>query len=243
MTDADPRQPHAVYERERRLEKGRKIRALITRRVDLTGAHVLEIGCGSGHMAEALSQVVGPEGRVAAVDRYDQRHTFDGYEFTPVEGTTLPFGDAEFDVVISNHVMEHVGDVPDQVHHLTEIKRVMRDAGLGYVSVPNRWRVIEPHFRLPLLSWFPQKISSAYVRLARKGDWYDVVPPSHRRMRELFTAAGLAWEDCTVESMEVMADVETVGKVSAAVLAAPEWVRRMGMPVIPSMIYIVRKPS
>ena len=33
-----------------------------------TGAVVLDLGCGTGHLATVLSELVGPGGRVVAVD-------------------------------------------------------------------------------------------------------------------------------------------------------------------------------
>lgn len=238
MTNIPDRRPHAGFEQTGRLEKAAKIAALLERRRSIDGSSLLEIGCGSGYMAADFARRVGPSGRVEAVDRYDQRQTTEGFNFTPVGATTLPFEDGSFDLVISNHVLEHVGEQPDQVHHLTEIGRVLRPDGLAYVSVPNRWRPVEPHYHLPLLSWFPNRVSSRYVRLAGKGDWYDVVPPSHRTMRDLFDAAGFWSEDVTLESMEVMAEVESLTKLEAMTLRVPRPLLRAGWWFVPSMIYL-----
>jgi SAM-dependent methyltransferase len=116
---------------------------------------------------------------------------FDGYRFVKVEDATLPLPDESFDIVVSNHVMEHVGTVADQVQHFSEIRRVMAPGGAAYVAVPNRWRVIEPHFHLRFLSWLPPRLANRYVRVSGKGEWYEVVPPSARRMKRLLTGAGL----------------------------------------------------
>ena len=35
--------------------------------------------------------------------------------------------------------------------HLREIRRVLRRDGLAYLAVPNRWALVEPHYRLALL--------------------------------------------------------------------------------------------
>lgn len=243
MSDAVDRQPHADYERTSRVEKAEKIRRLIERRRTFDGADVLEIGCGSGWMTTEWARMVGPDGSVQAVDRYDQRRTTEGFDFQEVAGATLPFEDDRFDIVITNHVMEHVGERPDQRHHLEEVRRVLRPDGVAYVAVPNRWRVVEPHFGLPLLSWFPPKVSSAYVRLVRKGDWYDVVPPSHRDMHRLLDAAGFEWEDVTMDSMAIMAEVETVPAVQRAAMKAPRPLLKAGFWFIPSMMYLARHPT
>lgn len=232
------RRPHAGYEQQSRLEKSRKIQQLIERRRPLAGADLLEIGCGSGWMANAWSKEVGSSGSVAAVDRYDQRRVTDGFTFQQVDGTAQPFEDDSFDIVISNHVIEHVGELADQQEHLAEIRRVMRPDGVLYLAVPNKWRVIEPHFKLPLLSWLPSKLGDRYVRATGKGEWYDVVPPSHRTMKFLLDDGGFDWEDVTLESLQVMQETETTTLAERAASAMPRPVLQAGYWFIPSMIYL-----
>lgn len=61
----------------------------------------------------------------------------------------MPFADASFDVVVSRHVMEHVGD-PQRA--LAEIERVLRPGGYVAAVTPHRWPDDEPahitHLRL-----------------------------------------------------------------------------------------------
>jgi SAM-dependent methyltransferase len=239
---APARRPHHDVDAGLRIEKSRKIVIMLGRRVDLTGAHLLEVGTGSGYMAGVFADAVGPEGRVWSVDANDVRVVTAGYEFVEVDGTTLPFGDEAFDAVVSNHVLEHVGTVRDQAHHLEEIRRVLRPGGVAYVAVPNRWRVVEPHLHLPLLSWLPRRLADRYVRATRRGSWYDVVPPSSRVMRQLLDGTGLVWEDATVEAMRLMAEVESAGPLARRLLTAPAGALR-AVPVLPSLIYLARRPE
>lgn len=250
MTKADDvdrlltRQAHVdVVDVEQRKGKFRKIKAILDSHLSFDRASVLEIGCGSGVAAAEFAKLVGPEGRVAAVDVRDLRVMKDGFEFQQVDGVELPHDDESFDAVISNHVMEHVGDDATQVIHLREIRRLLRPDGIGYVSVPNRWRPIEPHLRLPIVSWLPQRGSDAYVRAFRRGPYYDVNPPSHRKMWRLLDAAGLEWRDVTYESMQVMAQVEDVKPFTRRLLGAPRWIYASVSPFISTMIYLVRRPG
>jgi ubiquinone/menaquinone biosynthesis C-methylase UbiE len=55
---------------------------------------------------------------VHSVDIADDRLEREGFEFHLVEGAQLPFEDSFFDIVLSNHVIEHVGDLPEQRTHL-----------------------------------------------------------------------------------------------------------------------------
>jgi SAM-dependent methyltransferase len=44
----------------------------------------------------------------------------------------LPFGDGEFDLVVSHEVFEHIADVPAAVR---EVKRVLKPGGLAYINI------------------------------------------------------------------------------------------------------------
>ena len=70
------------------------------------------------------------------------------------QGVELPFDDARFDVVISNHVIEHVGDEAAQHAHLREIRRVMKADGSAYLAVPNRWMLTELRISLIVTARF-----------------------------------------------------------------------------------------
>lgn len=59
---------------------------------------------------------------------------------------------------------------------LSELARVLRPSGIGYLAVPSRWMLVEPHYRLPFLSWMPQRAADAYVRLTGRGEYYDCRP-------------------------------------------------------------------
>ncbi len=47
--------------------------------------------------------------------------------------TNMPLDDNEFDVIICNHVLEHI---PDDIKALSELFRVMRHGGWGCIQVP-----------------------------------------------------------------------------------------------------------
>ena len=176
------RRSHAHADGVARALKAVKIAEILSTFRSLKGSRLLEIGCGSGHIAHQLVEAVSISGSVHAVDVVDERQATEGYQFRLVSGTQLPFPEASFDIVVSNHVLEHVGDDDDQARSLAEVVRVLAPGGLCYLAVPNRWSLVEPHYRLPFLSWFGQSLADRYVRSLRKGDWYDVNPPSRKRL-------------------------------------------------------------
>lgn len=233
------RQPHAILDRDSRWLKARKIAELLESKRTLRDARLLDVGAGSGFIAHFLADAVGPGGSVDAVDVLDQRLVTDGYSFARVEGTRLPYADASFDIVVSNHVIEHVGGPDDQLDHLREIRRVLAPGGICYLAVPNRWVLVEPHFKLPLLSWIPERLRSPYVRLARRGAGYDCDLPTRRRVHELVVAAGLRAEEQTIEAMRSMARIEQPGRALRLVLEAPDPLLRALLPVNPTMIFLL----
>src|SRR5690554_3605458 len=94
---------------------------------------LLEVGCGSGGIAHYFASHQEQCYEVTAVDVYDNRQVKEGFSFHLVKGVELPFANASFDLVITNHVIEHVGDSAAQQQHLTEIERVLKPGGLAYL--------------------------------------------------------------------------------------------------------------
>jgi ubiquinone/menaquinone biosynthesis C-methylase UbiE len=241
MSRVAGRAPHAILDISSRRYKALKIVTLLREAHSLEGARMLDIGTGAGVTAALLAEVGGPEAEVLAVDVVDQRQMTEGVQFVQIEGTGLPFDDRSFDIVVSNHVIEHVGGRDEQLDHLREFHRVLKDDGCGYLGAPNRWGVLEPHFRLPFLSWLPPSLRSPYVSLTRRGDTYDCDPPSHRELVELLDGVGLAYTERTFEAMRAMARIETPRWPVRRLLEAPERILRVLHPVIPIMIFLVRR--
>jgi hypothetical protein len=95
--------------------------------------------------------------------------------FTFVEGdarSMRDFADDEFDVVFSNSVIEHVGDLADQHSMADEVRRVGRRY---FVQTPNRYFPIEPHFLVPGFQFLPIE---ARARMLTRFDlgWIRRVP-------------------------------------------------------------------
>src|ERR1700754_4100632 len=112
------RQGHAVLDLPSRQRKGEKIARLMDSQAFTGQLRLLEVGTGSGGIAHYFAMQVEPRYDVDAVDVTDARLISEGYRFTQVRDTSLPFPDATFDRVITNHVIEHVGDAMAQRRHL-----------------------------------------------------------------------------------------------------------------------------
>jgi SAM-dependent methyltransferase len=173
----------------------------------------------------------------------DLRQVTDGYAFQQIQDTRLPFDDDAFDVVITNHVIEHVGDADDQLAHLRECRRVLALGGRGYLAVPSRWMLVEPHFRLPLLSWLPRGWRSAYVRMAGKGARYDCEPLTVAELEALFAAARLGARNATVIALrETFAIEGTRGFVRSLASRVPDAIWQRLSRWMPTLIYCFSQP-
>lgn len=181
--------PTSIDEHSRR-KKARKIMAALKDHTKLKGKRALDIGTGSGYIANELSR----NGlSVNSVDIQDDRIIKTGYKFKKVENEALPFKDHSFDVVITNQVLEHV---LDQRKHLEEIKRVLKTEGVVYLATPNKWWITDPHYKLPFISWLPRKIATPYLRLIKKRDW-DIYSVSVYKLKDLAHDAGFSVVDHT----------------------------------------------
>jgi 2-polyprenyl-3-methyl-5-hydroxy-6-metoxy-1,4-benzoquinol methylase len=173
------RRGYSAAKAEHRIEKTRKIQALLEGVCQIEGARILEVGTSAGYIAAYIARNVGADGHVQAVDVVDNRKVQEGRQFQLVEDTTLTYEHAIFDISICSHALEHVGNRVDQLHHLREIRRILRPNAWPFLAAPNRYTLIEPHLRLPFVSCLPRTLGDRYVRATGKGDRDDCNLPIH----------------------------------------------------------------
>ena len=92
------------------------------------GARVLDLGAGSGSFPRTRDDLI-----VVRLDLQVPADRSDG-AYVAADGARLPFRSATFDLVVSNHSLEHVVN-PEAT--LREVARVMRPDATFYVAVPN----------------------------------------------------------------------------------------------------------
>jgi ubiquinone/menaquinone biosynthesis C-methylase UbiE len=105
-------------------------------------ATVLDFGCGEGKAVAAWRD----EGYRAFGCDVVLEGTSDTLRLieTPYR---LPFDDAEFDLIVSDEVLEHVQDYGAA---FAELRRVLKPDGLSVHLFPARWVFLEPHAFVPL---------------------------------------------------------------------------------------------
>lgn len=204
---------------------------------------LLEVGCGSGGIAHHFATHPDLRCDVDATDVVDNRQVSDGYRFHRVDDVRLPFADGSFDVAISNHVIEHVGDRQAQSLHLDELHRVLRHDGIAYLAVPNRWMLVEPHYRLAFLSWLPVRWRTPYLRLSRRGRHYDCLPLSRGELEGLLAAHGFDFEQCHGEALLLTFEIERPRAPAYRWLFRwiPDFVFRSVRSAFPTLIYRLRR--
>ena len=164
----------SLYNTDKRVRKAETILRVCQDFVgDLSILHALDVGSSNGiidnHLAQAFKQVTGID-----IDQPGIAHaqaTFDtaNLHFEHGDAMEIPYPEARFDVAVCTQIYEHV---PDAQKMLDEIFRVLKPGGFCYFAGNNRLMLIEPHYRLPLLSVIPRPLAHPYLRMAGKGDYY-----------------------------------------------------------------------
>ncbi len=256
MTDDPARRPRkeqlayselmgAMLDEDKRRRKAAKIIAVLGHALGrsgpkpLDGLSALDVGCSAGFIADSLASA---GARTTGVDIDEPglakaRARFgDQVDFRLGRGEALPLDDESVDVVVLNHIYEHVVD-PEGV--LADIRRVLRPGGVLYAGLGHRYQVLEPHYRLPFLSWLPQGAADRYLRLTRRGDHYYEHYYSRAGLRRLF--AGYDVWDYT---LPVLADARAFAGddlVPPVVGRLPEPVLAATIPLVPTYVWVAFK--
>ena len=164
-----------MLDEQGRRRKAAKILAVLRHflgRADFSGLKVLDIGCSAGFISDELrlagADVIGLDIDEPGLEKAKQR--FGGQvEFILAPGDAIPLPPGSVDIVVFNHIYEHV---PDPGAVMAEIRRVLKDEGVVYLGLGNRLGVMEPHYKLPFLSWLPKRYADRYVRLTGRADSY-----------------------------------------------------------------------
>lgn len=133
----------------------------------------VDVGCSRGFFTEPLAphfhHVLGMDIDTHALGLARGGDACASAGYLVADSLQMPFADGAVDLVICNHVYEHV---PDAGALFAEIHRVLKADGVCYLGAASRLVPVEPHYHLPLLSWLPKPLAHLYMRAAGKGDRY-----------------------------------------------------------------------
>ncbi len=140
----DPRRLGQAYDAPAVQEQRARTRELLGAR---PGDRVIDLGCGPGHLTTELTEEIGAEGQVVALDRQADmlaaaraRAADAGVAgrcgFALADAAALPLADRSCDGAVVVQVLEYV---PDVARALDELRRVLRPGGRA-VLVDTDWR-------------------------------------------------------------------------------------------------------
>ena len=153
---------------------------------------ILNVGASGTHIGlpeqlesfyEPRSQIIG--GGLSFADVQDYRHSFPGVQALVFDGCALPFADKSFDIVYSNAVLEHLPGNNFVERFAAEVQRV----GKGwFVTTPNFWYPVEPHYHLPFVQLLPGATQRSLVKHLGKTPYEHLHLLTARQLRRLFPA-------------------------------------------------------
>lgn len=180
-----------THDAQKRSRKAAKIVSVLQHffgRDSLSGLLALDLGCSTGFTVDVL-RAAGCEAVGIDIDAPGLAHANAKFgrdsHFICADGARLPFADKSVDIVVFNHIYEHVVD-PDAI--MSEIHRVLRRDGAVYLGLANKLGIVEPHYRLPFLSWVPKRLADKYVRVTRRADNYYEQLRTRRGLRRMCSA-------------------------------------------------------
>lgn len=183
-------------------------------------ASILDVGCGNGGVARALTRYISAEGRYEGLDvnsntiawLQQRYHSYRNFRFThanvrnrlynpsgrirPID-YRFPFADASFDVVLLKSVFTHM--VPDEMSaYMREVSRVLTKGGRSVITYfllnDESLRFVERGLDAHRL--VHQYASDPLCRIARPEMPEFVVAHDERRVRESYTRCG-----CTIADL------------------------------------------
>jgi SAM-dependent methyltransferase len=203
----------------------------------------VDIGCSGGQFTAALAahfqSVVGVDIDPHALRIAQRDHGGARVGYVLGDSLRLPFPEAAADLVVCNHVYEHV---PDAEQLFAEIHRVLRPGGACYLGAASRLAPIEPHYHLPFLSWLPKAAAHRYLRATGKGPYYYEKLRSYWGIRRLLTS--FETRDYT---LRVLADPDRFHArdllpAGGLLARVPFRLWRLAYPLLPSYILVLRRP-
>tara|TARA_X000000368_G_scaffold377522_1_gene331249 strand:+ start:1635 stop:2384 length:750 start_codon:yes stop_codon:yes gene_type:complete len=177
----------SMFDESQRITKAKKtisvLEDFLTETNNLT---LLDIGCSSGIMtyeyAKKFKKIIAIDIDKQAINYAKTKKSKINIEYkaSPIEELNLK--ENSIDVITCSHIYEHV---PSAENLMVNIYKFLKPGGVCYFAAGNRYKIIEGHYKLPFLSFFPKKISNIYIRTFTKYDEYYENHLSIRNLKKL----------------------------------------------------------
>lgn len=173
----------------------------VFKRIEHRPKKVLDFGYGDGQITYSLFKrgydIIGLD--VSRRNFNYARNSFPECDFRLYNGLDIPFEDHSFDTVILNDVLEHIPYLHME-NIIERIKRVIKPYGIIYISVTNKYNLIEPHSGVPLVTWLPRIFWYPIQRHYKKKSKYlisDIYPYTFKRLKSFCKKHKLEFIDFT----------------------------------------------
>lgn len=204
---------------------------------------VLDVGCSSGLITQYIGAYCGktigidvdPHAIKLATQEYRTRSNV---SFKLASGTSLPFKDQSFDVVICNQVYSYVAN-PQRL--MNEIYRVLKDRCICLFTGDNLLRPIEPLYNLPFLRLLLPGLAKWILKAAGHKNIYVGSYKTYWGVKKLCSQFKIydyttkVLKDPTKFKYAKLARYKNILKV------VPETFLKMMEPFFPSFIFVLQK--
>lgn len=233
----------SLFDRDIRKIKAEKISKIIKDflQKDPLQCRCLEIGCSTGintnYMSNTFAECIGIDIDENAV-KFGHSNKKSNINFFIGDAMRLPFRSDGFDIIVCNHVYEHV---PDSDLLMKELYRVLKRDGFCYFAAGNKFSLIEGHYHLPFLSWIPKPFANIYLRLLRRGTTYyenHLSLYGIRRLTRNFYVTDYTLKIITEPERFGAEDMIGHGSVIRKI---PKPIIKLLMPLIPTYIFVLTK--
>jgi len=220
-----------------RHSKAQKIIKIINEHKDEKNSRLrlLDIGTGNGEIALYLSKYY----EVTSVDVTAPPITLyaDRFSFIQVTDEHLPFPDNSFDIIISNHVIEHLQNAD---LHLTEMARILATDGLIYLATPNKLWPWEVHYHIALLHYLPQRLFMFFLKAIGKYHeelWLLSWPTLRKKLNKYFSTIVVSSSVCKWPHKYYLNINNTIAKALSLI---PLWLYKLLIFIHPTLIVILK---
>jgi len=210
----------------------------------ITAGCWVDIGCGSGGIADALAPHVD---RIIGVDpepwdRWAEmqiRHPNLEFVVATCDSDALPIAPGSADVVVCNQVYEHVAD-PQRL--IGNLYRLLKPTGVCYFAGPNLLWPIEPHVNWPFVHWLPRRLAHGVMRAlhSRRVRELDAYSADYWRLTRWFRDSGFEFSPAIAarleDSLVAHGRRPTLPRVVARTVDSLS-------PIAPGFIFVLRKPD
>jgi 2-polyprenyl-3-methyl-5-hydroxy-6-metoxy-1,4-benzoquinol methylase len=159
---------------------------------------ILDVGSGNGAILDYYTQLgyetVGLEVNEELVNKASNQ--FPETHFMFYDGLHFPLEDSSFDTILLNDVLEHIS-YEDIEQVMAETYRVLKPDGVVYISVMNRWQVVEPHLLVPFMTWLPKFAWNSIAKRLTGREYLNYWPYTRKRLEPLLERHNFSFNDLT----------------------------------------------